>query len=116
MGQNLVQEIDQTLDLLIKNAEMISQVDLKDLSEFELAGFQKTQESLLHHLLHVDSLLEKTTKLEKKFHPKTAAVQIQEKKKRFDQLNQEFNQELLTVKNKPIICKRKAKKLISRSI
>lgn len=116
MQSNLTREIDQTLDQLIENAEAISQVELADLSEIELESFQKTQESLLQHLLHVDELLSKKQKESLKQHPRTAALQIQEKKKRFQELNEEFEKELKAADPIKFICKRKTKKVIAKSL
>ena len=111
MSQNLVQEIDQTLDQLIRNAEAITQVELKELSESELEGFQKTQESLMHHLLHVDELLATKQKAAKIPQFRTASTQIQAKKQRFETLHTEFKQELQKVEKVTIICKRRSKKV-----
>ena len=58
IGEEIIIEIDSTLDQLIANAEAIRTVNLEDLSETEIAAFQKTQESLLHRLLRMDDLLE----------------------------------------------------------
>lgn len=112
MTQNLVQEIDQTLDQLIRNAEAISEVELKELSEPELEGFQKTQESLIQHLFHVDELLATKQKAAKIPQFRTASTQIQAKKQRFETLHTEFKQELQKVEKIPIICKRKCKKVL----
>ena len=60
-GEDIVQEIDKTLDQLIQNAEVISKADFTELSDTELEAFQKTQESLLQHLLHMDQFLSTTS-------------------------------------------------------
>lgn len=55
-GEEILFEIDDTLGKLARNAEALQDVERSSLSEVELEAFQKTQESLLHHLLHMDEL------------------------------------------------------------
>ena len=52
-GEEILLEIDGTLDQLIRNAEVIQKVDMLDLTETEIEAFKKTQESLLQHLMHM---------------------------------------------------------------
>ncbi len=84
LGEDLLLEIDHTIDKLIENAEAMQG---KDLSSLESRLLENTQESLLAHMLHADEkLAEKRIKL-KKPHPKSARYQIQEKLFRFAKLN-----------------------------
>ena len=99
----VVEEIDQTLDQLIRNAEVLSDAQLECLSESELDAFQKTQESLMNHLLQMDKCLI----LEKK----SASYKLHEKRMRFEALKSSYSQELSdTLERRPILCKRRAKK------
>ncbi len=101
-SEEIVLEIDKTLDQLIRNAEVISGVDLTELAENELEAFQKTQESLLQHFIHMDQKLGKQIK-EKR--------QVQEKLARFEKLKSRYSKHIDdTLTNRPIICKRRAKR------
>lgn len=92
IGEDLLLEIDTTIDRLIENAEAM---EGKELSDLEKHFLEKTQESLLAHMLHADQrLAEKRSRL-KKPNPKIARYQIQEKLFRFTQMNKDF------VKNLP---------------
>ncbi len=84
----IVQNIDTTLDQLIRNAEVLSQAELKDLSDTELDAFQKTQESLLQHLLQMDQILAQKHPPQDK---RSATVQIREKRQRFDKLKSQYS-------------------------
>lgn len=86
-GEEILLEIDTTLDQLIKNAETMQKVELKELSETEIDAFQKTQESLLQHLLHMDQFLETKRKNLRIPDTRSAGVKIQEKRARFEKLN-----------------------------
>lgn len=57
-GEEIVANIDATLDQLIQNASVIKQLSTKKHYEEELMHLQKTQESLLSHLMHMDELLD----------------------------------------------------------
>ena len=105
-GEEIVQEIDKTLDQLIQNAEVISGVDLKELSESELDAFQKTQESLLQRLMHMDQMLGSKIKTVKK-----PGGNIQQKLLKFERLKSNYSKGIAeTIKMRPIVCKRKAKR------
>ncbi len=54
---NIRHEMDQTLDQLIENAKAFRQVPRKKLEAHELDALEKTQESLLAHLLRLDESL-----------------------------------------------------------
>ena len=90
--EDLIPEIDATIDQLIENAEAMQG---RDLSQFEKDALEKTQESLLAHMLHTDEKLAEKRKSLKKPNPKTARYQIQEKLLRFTKLNENL------VKNLP---------------
>src|SRR3990167_3976023 len=87
-SEELLTEIDTTLDQLICNAEALSNIDIKELSDIELEAFQKTQESLIHHLLHVDQRV----KVQQIVHvdQRSAIYKIQEKRLRFEKLHSSY--------------------------
>jgi hypothetical protein len=103
----VVEEIDQTLDQLIRNAEVISDVQMDCLSDSELDAFQKTQESLMNHLLQMDKCL-----MQEK---KSASYKLHEKRMRFEELKLGYSRELSDLEKKPILCKRRAKKFFDLS-
>ena len=103
LNLKVVEEIDQTLDQLIRNAEVISGAQLNDLSESELDAFQKTQESLMNHLLQMNECLIQVTR--------TASYKLHEKRVRFEALKQSYSQDLTeALECRPILCKRRGKK------
>ncbi len=55
--RELLNEIDATLDQLIKNAAALTEVSSDPLYNTEVEALQKMQESLLAHLLHLDRFL-----------------------------------------------------------
>ncbi len=89
-SDEILSEIDATLDQLIENAEALQQASLHSIEKYELDAFQKTQESLLAHLIHMDHSFEKYQKDLKTPHPKMAKYQIQEKLLKFEKLNANF--------------------------
>jgi hypothetical protein len=61
-GEEILADIDATLDQLIRNAETVRTAPIQTLEETEIIAMQKTQESLLAHLLHMDQLLKSNEK------------------------------------------------------
>ena len=55
--RELLNEIDATLDQLIKNAAALTEVSSDPLYNTEVEALQKMQESLLARLLHLDCFL-----------------------------------------------------------
>ena len=109
IGEELTKNIDQTLDQLIQNAETISSVDLRDLSETELEAFQKTQESLLQRFLRMDEMIRSKPLLDQR----SATVQIQRKLQCFQSLEMHYQRKVQKrVASRPIVCKRRCKKLL----
>ena len=56
-GEEILADIDATLDQLIENANVINQISLNTLFQDEVDALQKTQESLLSRLINMQSLL-----------------------------------------------------------
>ncbi|MGB7977843.1 MAG: hypothetical protein WCF19_01630 [Chlamydiales bacterium] len=113
IGEDILLEIDGTLDQLIRNAEAIEQVDLKELSETEISAFQKTQESLLQHLLHMDEFFAAKREGLKGQDKRSASFKIQEKLLKFEKMKDSYHKSLSKVQNKlPILSKRRSKRWI----
>ena len=55
--REILNEIDATLDQLIKNAAALNEVTSNPLYQTEVDALQKMQESLLARLLHLDGFL-----------------------------------------------------------
>jgi len=111
----ILMEIDATLDRLIQNAEAITGTLIDELSITEIEAFQKTQESLIQHLLHTDERL----KLEKKVTPdkRSASYKIAEKRAKFEKLKSSYHKTISeTVEKKlPILSKRRNKRFLTFS-
>lgn len=58
-NKDLIFEIDQTIDQLIENAKVIETISAQSCYEHELNALEKTQESLIAHLIHMDEILKK---------------------------------------------------------
>ncbi len=113
IGDELFIEIDTTLDRLIRNAEAITGTDISTIPLPELEAFQKTQESLIHHLIYVDQKF-----LEKKKNigadRRSSRFKIQEKRAHFEKLKESY-QKIVddTIEEKlPIQLKRRKKKFL----
>jgi hypothetical protein len=112
LAEDILMEIDGTLDQLIKNAEVIQKVDVKELSDTEIDAFQKTQESLLHHLMHMDQFLvikKDSLKLQDK---RCANFKIQEKLLKFEKMKATYHKELSTKNHTWLLSKRRAKRFL----
>jgi len=109
LDQQLVAEIDQTLDQLIRNAEAMSRADLQSLSEVEVGAFQKTQESLLHRLLRMDQCMGSKQHLQIK-DSRTASARIQEKRARLRALESEYTPQLAEFEEQCTILSKRRKK------
>lgn len=115
IGEDILMEIDSTLDQLIRNAEVIEHVDLKVLHQTEIEAFQKTQESLLQHLIHMDEFLVTKKDSLKRQSPKSASFKIQEKLIRFEKMKSSYHKSLSKAnRTLPILSKRRSKRLLSR--
>lgn len=114
-AEEILIEIDATLDSLIRNAEALRSAEVSDLSEIEIDAFQKTQESLLHHLLHMDEAFEIKRKAIRIPNEKSASYKIQEKLARFEKLKSEIHNNVeMASKKHPILSKRRGKRLLKR--
>jgi hypothetical protein len=107
MDQQIIQKIDQTLDQLIQNAEALSTIDLQTLNETELAAFQKTQESLLHHLLHMDQLMNKKPTVQD---PRLATNRLRGKRAHFLSLASKYEPKINELQEKRSILSKRRKK------
>ncbi len=113
LGEDILNEIDGTLDQLIRNAEAIESVDLKDLNETEIEAFQKTQESLLQHLIYMDQFLSQKSN-SFKLDRRSGCFKIQEKLLRFETMKSSYHKNLDNARKKmPIFSKRRSKKILA---
>ncbi len=115
IGEEILMEIDTTLDRLIRNAEAIQRINLSDLSETELEGFQKTQESLVQHLLHMDQFFETKRKSLHLQDKRSASYKIQEKLLKFERLKSSYHRNLseTMARKTELLSKRRSKKLLN---
>jgi hypothetical protein len=112
-AEEILSEIDTTLDQLIRNAETLQGADLHDLSEIEIDAFQKTQESLLHHLMHMDQVYDTKKKSLRIPNRKSASFKIQEKLTHFEKLKDDLNNSIeKSSKKQLILSKRRGKRLL----
>ena len=107
MDQQIIQKIDQTLDQLIQNAEALSRIDVQTLCVTELEAFQKTQESLLHHLLHMDQLMMKKTNVED---PRLVTNRLRNKRAHFLSLASKYEPQINEAQEKRSILSKRRKK------
>lgn len=78
-SEEILIDIDQTLDQLIINAKIIQKIELDQLQISELEALQKTQESLLARLIDMNDLL----KVQKKKVSAAAKMQVEKKIEKF---------------------------------
>ena len=111
--QEILTEIDATLERLIRNAETLNGANLADLTEMEIDAFQKTQESLLHHLMHMDHVLEtKHNPLSIK-NERSVSYRIRKNHQHFEKLTTSVNNTIQNAKKKlPVFSKRNKKRFI----
>ncbi len=114
VGEEILVEIDETLDQLIQNAEALQGANIQDLSETEIEAFQKTQESLLHHFLHMDKLWDTKKKSLKVVDKRSVQGKIKEKYTKFERLKTACHQtiEENTQPKVSLLMKRRTKKRI----
>lgn len=113
VGEEILLEIDSTLDQLICNAEAVQKISFTELSETEVDAFQKTQESLIQHLLYMDQCLNSKIQTTRTG-AFSARAQIQAKKQKFEALKQSYHSNLrdsLTRKS-DMLSKRRCKRFI----
>lgn len=84
--EEILADIDATLDQLIENADVIKRFSMKTLFVSEVAGLQKTQESLLARLVHMNDLLKEQQK-KRASEPLESLGSIEEKILRYGKLN-----------------------------
>ncbi len=94
--EEILADIDATLDQLIQNADSIQHVPLKTLQENEVEALQKTQESLLARLIHMDCLLDPDQKKIQIRKQPIVYQHIQQKISAFGKLNARLIQDVAT--------------------
>lgn len=101
MMNQLLTEVDETLDHLIENAEALRGVDVASLLDEVLEAFQKTQESLLHRLLRIEEQM-----AAKKI---GRDATLEKKRQRFLVLSTKLHVSIAEAMRHPLLCKRKGK-------
>ena len=89
-GEEILSDIDLTLDQLIKNAATIQSISFDALLANEIEALQKTQESLLARLFHMNNLIDADEKRAYYCKLPTVYTSIEEKIDRFSRLNAEL--------------------------
>lgn len=113
-AEDILLEIDSTLDQLIKNSEIFQNSNVSELSETEINAFQKTQESLLHRFLFMDKALETKRKSLQSLDKRSAKYKIQERLSRFEKLKNEISSTIQeTRKKQSFFAKRNRKRYLS---
>jgi len=85
--EEILAELDSTLDQLIQNASVVCESDFCVLDSIELNSMQKTQESLLARFAHTQENLASNTS-QKRY------AELHSKLKRLNELNASFMQSL----------------------
>ena len=88
-SEEILSDIDATLDRLIENADVITTISCTTLFASEVEALQKTQESLLARLVHMNDLL-KGQKKEPDKQKEASFNNIEKKILRFGKLNAEM--------------------------
>ncbi|GAB4184301.1 MAG: hypothetical protein Tsb0015_00040 [Simkaniaceae bacterium] len=106
-GEDILQEIDETLDKLLQNAAVLQQISNNPEYQEERNALEKTQDSLLAHLIHMDCLLEQE-KISSAKRKKTA-TNISEKLSNIKRLDHDFIQKICDNFLKPISLEKRKK-------
>ncbi|MBY0528903.1 MAG: hypothetical protein K2P51_01795 [Rhabdochlamydiaceae bacterium] len=85
-GEEILADIDATLDQLIRNAQTLETVIPDTFFANELQALQKTQESLLARLLHMNALLDEDQKKQRADKDPEKYVAVEKKVERFGKL------------------------------
>lgn len=85
-GEEILSDIDATLEQLIQNARVLKSIHTETLFAEEVTALQKTQESLLARLVHMQDLLATPTPKKQK----ESCEGIEHKIARFGRLNMEL--------------------------
>jgi hypothetical protein len=109
----ILNEMDETLNALIKSAELLRGVDLSDLSLLEIEAFAKTQESLAHRFEHLEEMLQGKGCSIRPLDRRSVFLQIQQKRARFLKLESEVTATLASFEPKiAVYAKRRRKALV----
>jgi len=86
--EEILAELDSTLNQLLLNIETVSDVSLSEISETEMQAMHKTQESLMARFMHTSELIKENER--KKLQETNVLIKLQEKLKKFSELNTSF--------------------------
>jgi len=107
--EEILAEIDTTINQLLENAKALKKISTKQSYQEEALALEKTQESLIAHLIHMDEVLKKrdTVSVQRPL----LAANVHDKLGRSGYLNKMLDKvdaESLNLPKKPKIHKRKA--------
>lgn len=88
-SESILAKMDSTLDQLIQNAKMMQSISLTSLQTHEIEALQKTQESLLANLIHMDKLLDGEQK------KKLTETNLKDKVVQYHLLNQQMTKRMM---------------------
>jgi hypothetical protein len=110
-NEDILTEIDSTIDQLLENGKALKKISLKPSYQEEMLALEKTQESLIAHLMHLDEMLKKKDRVYTKQEPLLTS-KVHDKLGRSGYLNQMQSKkdhlEEHSSSKKPKIHKRKA--------
>jgi hypothetical protein len=110
--EEILLKVDATLDQLINNANVINQISKDAQLADELSALEKTQESLLAHLLHMQSLLDRNESKSQAQPPSIAAAKISHLEQLSEHFQRSYSKKRQT--QRPVIRKnRKRAKIFS---
>ena len=89
-AQEILSEIDITIDKLIANAETMNKLSNVEIIKEEIDSLQNTQEQLISHLIQMDSEFKSKQKEIKKPNLNSATIKIRNKMRKFEDLNSKF--------------------------
>jgi hypothetical protein len=84
---DILEEIDVTIDRLLENAEALKAIASDNCYQEESLALEKTQESLIAHLIHMDCMLKKKDSVYKQKEPLLTST-VHDKLGRSGYLNQ----------------------------
>jgi len=89
-AQEILSEMDITIDKLIDNAETMNKLSNVGIIKEEIDSLQSIQEQLISHLIQMDSELKSKNKEIKKPNLNSASIKIRNKMRKFEGLNSKF--------------------------
>jgi len=89
-AQEILSEMDITIDRLIVNAQTMNKVSNVGIIKEEIDSLQYAQEQLISHLIQMDSELKAKCSKIKTPNSNSASIKIRNKLRKFEELNSKF--------------------------